>query len=147
MKRGSSNLRAVFALILAASTGLSPTRGQSAQTSAPNERPGVGGSLGVAVKPHAATSSGTFTRHHLTPTGAACLTLWGGAKPFTNNANLFNHWIYASNQCSDRIRAQVCYYSTRKCIDMDVPGHERKEAILGTLPSVKDFKYEYTERF
>jgi hypothetical protein len=30
---------------------------------------------------------------------------------------------------------------------MDVPGHDKKEAILGTLPSVKDFKYEYTERF
>jgi hypothetical protein len=42
---------------------------------------------------------------------------------------------------------QVCYYSTRKCIDMDVGGHDKKEVILGTLPSIKDFKYEYRERF
>lgn len=147
MKRGPVNLRTVFALSLAAGVCLPQARAQSIQTSSPNERPGVGGSLGVTAKPHTDPSSGTYTRHHRSATGAACLTLWGGAKPFTNNANLFNHWVYAKNQCSERIRIKVCYYSSRNCIDMDVPGHEKKEAILGTLPSVKDFKYEYTERF
>jgi hypothetical protein len=30
---------------------------------------------------------------------------------------------------------------------MEVPGDERKEAILGTLPAMKDFRFEFRERF
>jgi hypothetical protein len=30
---------------------------------------------------------------------------------------------------------------------MNLAGHEQKEAILGTLPAVKDFRYEYQEQF
>lgn len=71
----------------------------------------------------------------------------GMARATSSTSNLFNHWIYAENICNERIRMQVCYFSTSSCINMDVAGRERKEAILGTLPSVKDFRYEYRERF
>ncbi len=71
----------------------------------------------------------------------------GVARPFSTNKNLFNHWIYAENICNKRIKLKVCYYSTSHCINMDVAGGQKKEAILGTLPSVKDFRYEYRERF
>jgi hypothetical protein len=30
---------------------------------------------------------------------------------------------------------------------MEVPGNERKEAVLGTLPSMKDFRFEFREKF
>lgn len=30
---------------------------------------------------------------------------------------------------------------------MEVPGSGRKEAILGTLPAAKDFRFEFREKF
>ena len=33
------------------------------------------------------------------------------------------------------------------CIPMEISGEERKEAILGTLPSTKDFRFEFREKF
>lgn len=30
---------------------------------------------------------------------------------------------------------------------MEVPGDEHKEAILGTMPSTKDFRFEFREKF
>jgi hypothetical protein len=30
---------------------------------------------------------------------------------------------------------------------VDVPGREHKEALLGTLPSIRDFRYEFHEQF
>jgi hypothetical protein len=42
---------------------------------------------------------------------------------------------------------RVCYYESQECIPMEIPGGERKEAILGTLPSTKDFRFEFREKF
>ena len=113
----------------------------------PDQRPAVGATQGVTVTPYSSPSSGTYTRRHLSPNGTVCIYLGGVARPFTNNDKLFNHWISAENRCSDRIRIKVCYYATTSCIDMNLAGHEQKEAILGTLPAVKDFRYEYQEQF
>ncbi|WP_155253326.1 hypothetical protein [Bradyrhizobium japonicum] len=107
------------------------------------QRSGVGATFGVARPP----SDDLSSRQHRGPTGAICLRLSAASRALPNNDRLFNHWIYAENTCSDRIRVQVCYYGTRSCIEMDLGGRERKEAILGTLPSTKDFRYEYSERF
>jgi hypothetical protein len=30
---------------------------------------------------------------------------------------------------------------------MEIPGRERKEAVLGTLPRVRDFGFEFRETF
>jgi hypothetical protein len=32
-------------------------------------------------------------------------------------------------------------------VPIEVPGAERKEAILGTLPGVPDFRFEFREKF
>jgi hypothetical protein len=42
---------------------------------------------------------------------------------------------------------QVCYYQTRDCISMEISGGEHKEAVLGTLPSVTNFRFEFREKF
>jgi len=111
-----------------------------------NQRTGVGATFGVTVPSSPSGMSSGYSRFHRSPSGAVCLRLTAISRPLSNN-RLFNHWIYAENTCSERIRVQVCYYGTRNCIDMDVGGRDRKEAILGTLPSIKDFRYEYSERF
>lgn len=136
----------VCAALLLITTGARSQTSRSPDTS--NQRPALGASPGVAIPPtSSAEASGALTPRHRSPTGAVCMRVVGMARPFSNNSNLFNHWIYAENICSDRIRLRVCYFSTTSCITMDVAGRERKEAILGTLPSVKDFRYEYRERF
>lgn len=114
----------------------------------PSQQPGLGASPGVAIPPtSSAQERGLLTPRHRNEGGAVCIRIAGAARAFTTNPNLFNHWIYAENTCNKRIRLRVCYFSTNNCIEMDVGGRERKEAILGTLPSIKDFRFEYRERF
>jgi hypothetical protein len=61
--------------------------------------------------------------------------------------NLYDHVIAVRNNCPQRIAMQACYYRTHDCIPMEIPGGARKEAILGTLPSGKDFRFEFREKF
>jgi hypothetical protein len=42
---------------------------------------------------------------------------------------------------------QVCYYKTQRCIPMNIPPWERKEAVLGIFPALKEFRFEYVEEF
>src|SRR4051812_38856738 len=140
-----SRWTAVAVGLLAITTAAHPQSSPSPDTSMKRAAPGA--TLGVTVPMISSTQSNTFAPVHRSPSGAACLRVAGQALPFANNNSLFNHWIYVENTCSDRIRLKVCYYSTTNCIDMDVPGRDRKQAILGTLPSVKDFRYDYRERF
>jgi hypothetical protein len=143
-------LTSLISKLLAIGTVLLPTTGSAwmrVSQDTPSQRPGVGATQGVTVTPYSSPSSGTYTRRHVSPNGTVCVYLGGVARPFTTNDKLFNHWISAENRCSDRIRIKVCYYATTNCIDMNLAGHEQKEAILGTLPAVKDFRYEYQEQF
>jgi hypothetical protein len=55
--------------------------------------------------------------------------------------------ITASNRCAKLIKVQVCYYRTQQCIPMEIPGRMRKDAVLGMIPSIKDFRYEFREKF
>lgn len=111
------------------------------------QRPATGSTTGEIVQPTPSALSGAYIPRHRSAVGVYCIRVWGSARPLGSSGNLFNHWVYAENVCSERIRLQVCYYSTTNCLDLSVAGHERKEAILGTLPSIKDFRYEYRERF
>lgn len=79
--------------------------------------------------------------------GKPCLTVSGTARPHSINRNLYDHVITASNACAQRITIRVCYYRTDECIPMEVPGGQRKEAILGTLPATKQFGFEFREKF
>ena len=84
---------------------------------------------------------------HRGPTGSPCLAVGGFARPHLVNPNLYDHVVVVVNKCPQRIAMRVCYYNTQDCIPVEVPGNERKEAILGVLPSAKDFRFEFREKF
>ena len=69
------------------------------------------------------------------------------ARPHTTNPNLFDHVVNTINSCPQKLKLQVCYYKSQQCVWMEVPGREHKEALLGTLPSIRDFRYEFHEQF
>jgi hypothetical protein len=114
-----------------------------------SSRPTVGG-VGVPVPvdpPTFGASAGTEILRHRGPTGTPCLTVGGLARPHVANPNVYDHVIAAKNSCAQRITMQVCYYKSQDCVSMDIPGGERKEAILGTLPAASDFRFEFREKF
>lgn len=80
-------------------------------------------------------------------TGSPCLTLGGYARPHIINPNLYDDVVTVRNNCPQRIDLQVCYYQTQECIPVEVPGGETKQAILGSMPSIKDFRFDYREKF
>jgi hypothetical protein len=79
--------------------------------------------------------------------GKPCLTVNGFARAHTINPNLYDDVISISNSCPRSISVRVCYTGTEDCISVDVPGSEHKEAILGMLPAIKDFDFEFHEKF
>ena len=84
---------------------------------------------------------------HLGPTGKPCLSVNGGAEPQIVNPKIFTHMIMASNNCSQLIKIQVCYYQSQQCVPLEVPGYGRKEIVLGIMPSMNQFRFEYRELF
>jgi hypothetical protein len=92
-------------------------------------------------------SSGNDLLRHRSPTGRPCLEVGGFARPHTTVSNLYDHVVTVTNNCPQRISIQVCYYNTQNCLPVEIPGGERKEAILGTMPSTKDFRFEFREKF
>jgi hypothetical protein len=113
-----------------------------------SSRPVLGGA-GVPAPTEApiGASRGTEVLRHRDFTGKPCLTVSGLARGHTINPKLYDHIIVVLNSCPQRIAMQVCYYNTQDCIRTEIPGGQRKEAILGTLPSVKDFRFEFREKF
>ena len=114
-----------------------------------SSRPTVGGTLpGPELPPPTfGASAGTEILRHRNPAGRPCLAVDGFARPQTMNPNLYDHVISVTNSCAQRIGLKVCYYQTQECISMEVPGDEDKIAILGTMPSTKDFRFEFREKF
>jgi hypothetical protein len=43
--------------------------------------------------------------------------------------------------------AKAAVVTVPNCIVIDVPSHERKKAVLGVFPYLRNFHYEYKERF
>lgn len=112
----------------------------------------VFGGVGVPVPhpaqtPSFAASGDTGMLRHRDPTGSPCLGVSGFARRHTIDSNLYDHVISVKNNCAQRIVIQVCYYNTEDCLPVDIPGGERKEAILGTMPSMPDFRFEFREKF
>jgi hypothetical protein len=121
----------------------------NAQSAEGLSRPVIGG-VGVSAPSQPAligASKGTDILRHRGPTGSPCLSVGGFARPHIVDPNLYDHVITVKNSCPQRIAMQVCYYNSHDCIPIEIPGGERKEAILGTLPSEKDFRFEFRERF
>jgi len=86
-------------------------------------------------------------RHHLGPTGRPCLAVRGQPRSEKINPKLFEHRVVALNECSQRIKVQVCYYRSPRCAAMDVPPYGRDEVILGIMPSMSGFRFEFREQF
>lgn len=128
--------------------GHTPAAGQDAPSpfDAPS-RPTIGRSMPSAATPRFDPRGQTDILRHRDFAGKPCLTLSGTARPHLIDRKLFDHVIIASNACPQRIVIRVCYYRTDNCIPMEVPGRERKEAILGTLPSTQQFGFEFREKF
>ena len=107
---------------------------------------GVGVAAPSRLLPFAA-SNGTDILRHRSPTGLPCLTVAGFPRAHFVNKTLYDHVISVKNDCAERIALQVCYYQSDDCINMQVPGDETKEAILGTLPMTPTFRFEFREKF
>lgn len=112
---------------------------------------GVGGGAGGLSTPSPAplllNGEDNGLRRHRGPTGKPCLTVTGVPKPERINPNLFDHTITAFNDCGQRIKLQVCYYQSEHCIAMDVPPYGRDDAILGIMPGMAGFRFEFREQF
>ena len=108
---------------------------------------------GVGVRPPTndvptfGASAGTELLRHRNPIGAPCLIVGGIARPHIANTNVYDHVVTAKNSCAQRITIQVCYYKAFDCMPMDIPGGERREAVLGTLPAAREFRFEFREKF
>lgn len=146
-------MRSVISVILGFIWVLAISCSVLAQSESPSfgnsSKPIVGG-VGVPARAETATfgaSNGAEILRHRGPTGSPCLTVGGFARPHLVNPHLYDHVIAAANKCPQRITVQVCYYNSQDCISMEVPGNERKEAVLGAMPSVKDFRFEFREKF
>jgi hypothetical protein len=115
----------------------------------PSSSPVVGGTIPGpdSPLPTFGASGGNDILRHRGPTGSPCLTVSGFARPYSTNKNLYDHVVTAVNSCAERISMRVCYYNTQDCIAMEIPGDERKEAVLGTMPAEKDFRFEFRENF
>ena len=93
----------------------------------------LGGTLGMQplpARPTIGASSGNDVQRHRDFTGKPCLGVGGYARPHAVNPNLYDNVIVVVNTCPKRIAMQVCYYQSRDCIPVEVPGGERKEVIL-----------------
>jgi hypothetical protein len=99
--------------------------------------PTPGGELGESVD----------IMRHRDLVGKPCLTITALSRPHVVNPQLFDHVLLADNHCNQPIKLHACYFKTEYCIDMDVPGYGRKEAILGMRPSEPTFRYDIKEKF
>jgi hypothetical protein len=71
----------------------------------------------------------------------------GIPRPEKMNPRLFEHAVIALNDCSQRIKVQVCYYQSQHCVTMNVPPYGRDEVLLGIMPSMSGFRFEFREQF
>jgi hypothetical protein len=112
--------------------------------------PVVGGTAGLGTLPPPKIITGSQDleiMRHRNFTGKACLEIGGYARPLQTDSRVLDHIIVANSICPQPLKVQVCYFGSRECIEIQVPGYGRKEAILGTLAGMKDFRYEFRERF
>jgi len=111
-------------------------------------RPEVGGTYRPRLQPETPASGGAAeTQRHRDFAGKPCMTVSGSARAFATNAKLFDHLINAENNCPKAIRIQVCYLQSNDCVPIEIPGYGRKEVVLGTMPSQKDFRFQFQEKF
>ena len=113
-------------------------------------RPVVGGTSGVSrpvSPPRISGSEHLEIMRHRDPSGKPCLAVYGFARTHSVNPSLYDHVVAANNRCTKLIKVKVCYYRSQQCIWLDVPSRGRKETVLGLMPSLSDFRFEFREMF
>ena len=135
-----------FALL--AVMGGAVAQGISPQNGASSPEYGATGGMKVPAGAHSivATDLG-INKKHRGPSGKPCVTVSGVALPEKTNAKVFNHVIVATNECAQVIKMTVCYYESDHCVPLEVPRYSRKQAVLGIMPAMDGFRFEYRERF
>jgi hypothetical protein len=86
-------------------------------------------------------------QRHVGPTGLPCISVTGYARAQVINPKIYEHILSISNACSQPIKLQACYYKSQSCLDVQLAAYGRKEVVIGIYPSMREFRYEYRERF
>ena len=84
---------------------------------------------------------------HRSPLGKPCLNIEAASRAHVINPNVYDNVVSVQNQCSKSINLRICYYKTDSCIDVEVRGYQRKDAVLGVRPHMQYFRYSYKEKF
>jgi hypothetical protein len=135
-------MAAAVAFIHIASAGYAQDMGAN------RSNPVVGGTYPMPPRtPLIASNQNTEILRHRDPAGRPCLGVGGYARAYSTQATLYDHVILATNSCAKTIKVSVCYYKSQQCVTLDVPGRSQREGTLGTMPSIKDFQFEFRERF
>lgn len=84
---------------------------------------------------------------HRSAFGKPCLDIEAASRAHVINPDVYDNVVSVKNQCSKRISVRICYFNTKSCVDVDVPGHQRKDAIIGVRPHMQYFRYSFREKF
>jgi hypothetical protein len=112
-----------------------PLVGTAGGLPAPSQLPIISGSPNATAKVH------------MSLLGKPCVTVQGYAQPQIVNPKIFDHMIVANNDCGQVIKMQVCYYHSTECTPLDLPAYGRKQMVLGIMPAMNQFRFEYREQF
>jgi hypothetical protein len=102
---------------------------------------------GVSSKVTAQTfvSDAAAIRARAPLSGKPCISVVGSSKAHVSNATVFDHIVATTNTCSQTIKLKICYYKSTHCVDVSAAGKTTKDVILGSFPSVRDFRFSVTE--
>jgi hypothetical protein len=142
-----SGVRSVIVLVL---TGVSLSSVAVGAQGITTVRPvyGTSGDIRAASAPPAFDDpENARAKVHRDPYGKPCLEIFGVSRPQTVNTKMFDQTVIAKNHCSKVVKLKVCYYGSLSCVPVDVPAYSRKETLLGFFPTMKEFRYQYTEQF
>jgi hypothetical protein len=147
LKRSRAPIWAAFALFAVESGAVAQGVSQRMGTSSPEYGAAGGMKVPAAGVPNIVATDSGINKKHFGPSGKPCVTVSGAALPGKTNAKIFNHVIVATNECAQVIKMTVCYYESDHCVPLEVPPYSRKQAVLGVMPAMDAFRFEYRERF
>lgn len=84
---------------------------------------------------------------HRNPFGKPCLSLEGVSRAHVVNPSMYDNIVSIENLCSKIINVRICYFNTDGCVDVEVSGQQRKDAVLGVRPNSQYFRFSYKEKF
>ena len=91
------------------------------------------------------TLNGVPQRHY-TAAKVPCITVKAYSRAQIVNPRVFDNLLAITNDCSDTITLEACYYQKKGCLTVKLQGYSRREVILG-IETNKEFRYEYREIF